>query len=258
MIPPIPMIATVQIGQQLYQTALTGGIDLSLPLIAGPDSVNCFYAPMVEYEPVRMGSFVGSVQEGGVVNFFNVRLNPHGNGTHTECVGHIAAERFVIRECLEDVHFRAKLVSIYPQRMEDGDRVVTADQVREIIAPGEVEALLIRTLPNVPEKQQQQYSGTNPPYLAPEALEWMVHCGIRHLLVDLPSVDREEDEGKLAAHKAFWRYPGSEIRRDCTITELFYAPNEVKDGYYLLTIQIAAFDLDASPSRPILFPLERA
>jgi hypothetical protein len=28
-------------------------------------------------------------------------------------------------------------------------------------------------------------------------------CGIQHLLIDLPSVDKEKDEGKLLAHKAF-------------------------------------------------------
>jgi hypothetical protein len=27
--------------------------------------------------------------------------------------------------------------------------------------------------------------------------------GIKHLLIDLPSVDKEHDEGKLVAHKAF-------------------------------------------------------
>lgn len=252
------MVVTVPIQGRVFQADLTKGIDLSLPLLAGPQAVNCFYAPMVDYEPVRMGSFVGSVQEGGVVNFFNVRLNPHGNGTHTECVGHIATERYVIRECLQDSHVTAKLGSIYPQRMDNGDRVVTAAQLRELVQPSEVEALLLRTLPNPPEKQKQHYSGTNPPYLEPEGLEWLVHCGVRHLLLDLPSVDREEDGGALAAHKAFWQYPGSNVRRNCTITELIYVPEEVKDGYFLVNIQIAAFDLDASPSRPIVFALTPA
>lgn len=249
------MIVTVPLNDRVFQADLTRGIDLSLPLLAGPDNVNCFYAPMVDYEPVRMGNFVGSVREGGVVNFYNVRINPHGNGTHTECVGHIAQERYVIRECLKDSHVTAVLVSLYPQKMEDGDRVLTAAQIREVVQPGTVEALLIRTLPNSLDKQKQHYSGTNPPYMEPEALAWLAACGIRHLLLDLPSVDREEDGGKLAAHRAFWQYPSAAVRSNCTITELIYVPNEVKDGYFLLNIQIAAFDLDASPSRPIIFPL---
>jgi hypothetical protein len=76
-----------------------------------------------------------------------------------------------------------------------------------------------------------------------------------HLLLDLPSVDREEDGGRLAAHKAFWGLP-EDPRPRATITELIYAPPEVADGTYLLNIQLAAFENDASPSRPILFPME--
>jgi arylformamidase len=77
---------------------------------------------------------------------------------------------------------------------------------------------------------------------------------VKHLLLDLPSVDREEDGGALAAHKAFWQYPES-IRMDATITELIYVPNHVGDGLYLLNLQIASFESDASPSKPILYHL---
>jgi len=41
-------------------------------------------------------------------------------------------------------------------------------------------------------------------------------------------------------------------RIDSTITELIYVPNEVLDGAYLLNLQIAPFESDASPSRPLL------
>jgi hypothetical protein len=77
---------------------------------------------------------------------------------------------------------------------------------------------------------------------------------IQHLLLDLPSVDREEDGGALAAHKAFWKYP-EDPRTKATITELIYVDNVVPDGLYLLQIQIAAMELDASPSRPFIYPL---
>jgi kynurenine formamidase len=236
-----------------YAADLSSPLDLSLPLLAGFETVNCFYAPPIEYTPVRAGDFVGSTLEGGPVNFFNVRLNPHGNGTHTECVGHIATERYVIRECLQESHFFAKLISLYPQKTEDGDRVILPEALKPLIEKNEVEALIIRTLPNDDYKRRTQYSGANPPYFHPEAIAWLVDCGIRHLLTDLPSVDREEDGGRLAAHKAFWKYPGPDVRKDCTITELIYVPDTVKDGYYLLDIQTASFDLDASVSKPVLF-----
>jgi arylformamidase len=238
-----------------YTANLDHSIDLSIPLVAGFETVNCFYAPLVEYEPVRMGDFVGSTAEGGVVNFFNVKLNPHGNGTHTECVGHISKERYVIGACLKKYHFFAKLISVYPQKMDNGDRVILPERIREQLEDGAAEALIIRTLPNDAQKLRTHYSGANPAYFHPEAIAYMVECGIEHILTDLPSVDREEDGGKLAAHKAFWQYPSDKVRTNATITELIYVPDQVQDGNYLLNIQTANFDLDASPSRIIIFPI---
>jgi hypothetical protein len=78
--------------------------------------------------------------------------------------------------------------------------------------------------------------------------------GVQHLLTDLPSVDREEDAGAMAAHKAFWQYPHSP-RLQATISEMVFVPNEAKDGLYFLNLQIASFESDASPSKPILYPL---
>jgi kynurenine formamidase len=40
--------------------------------------------------------------------------------------------------------------------------------------------------------------------LAEDAALFLHESGIKHLLIDLPSVDKEKDEGKLLAHKAFW------------------------------------------------------
>ncbi len=237
-----------------YLADLTRPIDLSIVLREGLDNVNCFWAPPVEYTPVLAGDFIGSTAQGGPVNFFNVRFNPHGNGTHTECVGHIARERYVLHECLTEFHFFAKLVSLYPRPTETGDRVIFRDQLEEVLAPQKAEALVLRTLPNDDLKKRRQYSGANPPYLHPDAARYLVACGIKHLLLDLPSVDREEDGGELLAHHAFWQYPDA-VRRDCTITELIFVPDSVKDGFYLLNLQTASFDLDASPSKPVLFPV---
>ena len=62
-----------------------------------------------------------------------------------------------------------------------------------------------------------------------EAAVYIRERGIKHLLIDQPSVDREHDEGKLLAHKAFWNYSVQE-RLDATITELIYAPDSIPDG----------------------------
>ncbi len=235
-----------------WRADLAHPTDLSLILRAGLANPNCFWAPPVEFSPVVAGEFIGSTAQGGPVNFFNVRLNPHGNGTHTECVGHIARERYVLHECLQEHHFWAKLVSLYPRPADNGDRILYRDQFEEVLEPGEATAFILRTLPNDDLKKQRNYSGTNPPYLHPDAARYLVECGVQHLLLDLPSVDREEDGGALTAHHAFWQYPEA-VRTACTITELIFVPDAVKDGYYLLNLQTTSLDLDVSPSKPVIF-----
>lgn len=98
--------------------------------------------------------------------------------------------------------FLAELISITPMAVES-DWVITKAQLVAALNGKQPEALVIRTLPNVLDKKNQNYSHTNPPYLAEEAATYIREIGIQHLLIDLPSVDREEDEGKLLAHKAF-------------------------------------------------------
>jgi arylformamidase len=239
---------------QTYSVDLSQPLDLSIRMSSGFDNPNCFWAPPVAFEPVRAGNFVGSTAEGGVVNFFDVRFNPHGNGTHTECVGHISKERFLLTDCLKQSHFKAKILSIYPQKMEDGDRVILLESIKDFLSKGESTALIIRTLPNDETKQNRTYSGANPPYIHHEAIQYIVDCGVEHLLVDLPSVDRAEDGGQLLAHRAFWQYPTA-TRKHATISELLFIPDQVKDGYYLLNLQTASFDLDVSPSKPVVFGL---
>jgi hypothetical protein len=119
----------------------------------------------------------------------------------------------------------------------------------------EADGAIIRTLPNDDSKLTRNYSGKNPPYLDEAAVKLIVENGCKHLILDLPSIDREEDEGKLLGHKTFWNYPNAP-RMDCTITELAFIPNRVQDGLFLLNLQVAPFENDAAPSRPLIFPLK--
>jgi len=132
--------------------------------------------------------------------------------------------------------------------------VITRSGIDEALQGRKPEALVIRTLSNPPEKINAHYSHTNPVYLTEEAALFIHESGIDHLLVDMPSVDREEDGGKLLAHRAFWQYP-QDIRLHRSITELIYVPNSVMDGSFLLNLQIASFENDASPSKPVLYRL---
>jgi arylformamidase len=249
------MLISLTHNKQIYSADLRQPMDISLGFSMEYGSgANCFYAPPFEAVAVRDGDWEGLVTSGSPVNFLNVRLNPHGNGTHTECVGHISPTIFSINEALRQAHFISKLVSVYPALQDDADRVITLAQMMDLVQPNETKALIIRTLPNDTSKRSRQYSNTNPPYIAAEALSYLADCGVEHLLLDLPSVDRESDGGKVAAHKAFWRYP-DDIRHNATITELIFVENPIKDGFYLLNLQIAPFPIDATPSKPVLYEL---
>lgn len=246
------MIATISINETEIQVNLDKPIDISMPIHHGKDNPSAWYVDAPVIEPVRTDQFTGAVAEGGSVNFRNILFNPHGNGTHTECVGHISTTVHSINQVLKNFHFLARLISITPTKLNNGDQIITSKQVFEKLGDSTPQAIIIRTLPNTDRKLSKQYSNTNPPYIEPKAMTELIKRGIQHFLIDLPSVDRELDEGVLAAHHAFWEHPDhSNLER--TITELIYVPNRIKDGSYLLNLQIAPFENDASPSKPILY-----
>jgi len=250
------MITTIQFNDKQYQADLSKPLDIAIPIHAGEEQVNCFYAPPVQIKPVEAGDFIGSTEQGGLVNFYNLHINPHGNGTHTECVGHIAKPIQFIRTSLLKFHYIARVITITPEAQSTGDQIIHQHQLEQLLSDAPVpEAVVIRTLPNGPYKTKRNYSGSNPPYLHYKAAEYLAQQNVQHLLLDLPSVDREEDEGKLAAHKAFWHYPESP-RSHCTITELIYVPDDIQDDFYLLNLQVLSLDLDASPSKPVLYALK--
>lgn len=249
------MKTIVEILGKTHHIDLNDGLDISIPLKNGFPQVNCFDAPLFYASPLRAGDFVGSTLHGSPVNFYNIAINPHGNGTHTECVGHIAIEPYYINECYKPGFHTAQLISIFPQLNEDGDKVIPLGHLEQLWDYQGEEALIIRTLPNQNEKLNNNYTGSNPPYLTEEAMSYIVSKGIKHLLLDLPSVDREKDEGKVSCHKIFWNYPGESVRKDATITELIFVPDTINDGIYLLSLQLLNIQLDVSPSRPLLFKL---
>jgi kynurenine formamidase len=244
---------------RIYTYDPSAPIDVSLPLQPGENQVNCFWAEPVQFDTIRVGSFVGSVALGGSTNYQRVHVTPHGNGTHTECYGHISPDPAVtLNQCLRRFLFVARLVSVAPRPQPNGDRVVMLADVQAALATQAdrfvPEALVLRTLPNHAAKRHRHYSGTNPTYTEPALAEWLVEHDVQHFLLDLPSVDREEDGGQLLAHHAFWQYP-TQTRQGATITELIFVPSEVNDGLYLLNIQITSLELDASPSKPVLYVL---
>jgi len=250
------MIAEITHHGRVFRVDLAKPIDLSLPLHGGEGQVRAWGVDPVTMEPVLRGAITYDTAEGAPVNFRTVRFNPHGHGTHTESVGHITADGAPIGGLLKRYFFTAQVVSLLPEerRAPDGktDSLITLEQLRNVVDERPPEALVLRTLPHDDDKVSRDWSGANPCYLQSTACAWLRSIGVKHLLLDLPSADREEDGGTLAAHHAFWDFPNT-VDNERTITELLHVPARVRDGSYLLELQVAHFVNDAAPSRPVLY-----
>lgn len=245
--------AIIEVNSKTYTILVDKPIDISIPLRASKDNVNAWHLPPPKIYPVKLKDWEGSVKSGASVNFNSIEFNPHAHGTHTECVGHITDEVYSINTTLNQFLFIAELITVVPESL-GSDLIISEKQLRFAIGNKKREALIIRTLPNTKDKLNRQYSNTNPPYLSAAAATYLKEKQVKHLLVDIPSIDKENDNGELLAHKAFWGFDGI-IRNEATITELIYVPNSVKDGKYILNLLIAPFHNDATPSKPILYEL---
>jgi arylformamidase len=272
------MLLTLSLSGESYVVDLDRPFDISIPLAFDGAQPHAFGLPRAVAHAVDAGSFVGDTRRGGSCNCETITLNPHGSGTHTECAGHVTRERVAVAMAARDPLVPCTLISVTAASAAtspDADAEVAADRVvtrqaieRALIALGErptelLRALVIRTLPNDDSKRSAEYTGSNPIYLTLAAMHLVRELGVEHLVVDLPSVDREDDGGSLSAHRIFFGVDESRALVDDagarrTITEMAFVPDELADGPYLLSLQLPPFMLDAAPSRPVLLRLERA
>ncbi|APG60500.1 cyclase family protein [Christiangramia salexigens] len=247
------MLAKISHNTGNYTIDFSQPLDISISLRGDNKNPIAWYLKHPEIKPVIDGDFIGKVSKGSSVNFNNIWFNPHAHATHTECVGHISHENQTIQQHLKTFFFKAELISIEPQKKGE-DLVFTKSQLSNKLKNFSSEALVIRTLPNYIGKISKHHSHSNWPYLEEESANYIRELGVKHLLIDQPSVDKEKDEGKLLAHRAFWNYPKN-TRFDATITELIYVPNKVEDGNYFLNLQPASFENDAAPCKPVLYKI---
>jgi kynurenine formamidase len=249
-------VFTVEIAGRRWRVGADGH-DISIPLTFNAAQPTFFGAPPAAADAVVAGSFVGDVRRGGSCNCSSHTLTPHCNGTHTECIGHVTAERLSVRDHSADHFSPALLISVRSAP------TLTRAALEAAVAPhvlSHYRALVVRTLPNARDKLERNYDRAPAPYFDAEAMRWIVSNGITALVVDMPSVDRGDD-AQLTTHRIFWGLPpdGSSAaqatRPSATVTELAFIDDSIPDGHYLLNLQVAPFVADAAPSRPILLPL---
>ena len=260
---------------QKFQSDLVAGRSLAIDLDFDGPQPNPFDAPRAKRSGLELGQFVGRTKRGGGCNVDELALIPHCNGTHTETVSHIVDDDVFVGQVVKPEPVVALIISVEPTAAANSadayrppfgaeDNVITAEQiVSQVGARNDFTALIIRTLPNEQSKTSQAFTeGHQPPYLTIDAMQAIVETGAKHLLLDVPSVDRLHDEGLLTNHHLFWNVPERSHRlaadawHDKTITEMIYVPDDIKDGLYLLNIQVPAFCTDAAPSRPVVFPIK--
>lgn len=250
--------------------------DISIPLRFNGEQPNIYDVEKATSKAYEKDGFIGDTRKGGGCNFERISIITHCNGTHTECIGHLTHKRYAVQKQLKDTLIPATLVTVTPVKAidhadaydppkENEDLFIGKKILEDAINKQSIgfnNALVIRTIPNEKSKLKRRYMENEPPYFSLEAMKYLVEIGVDHLLVDLPSVDRTFDEGRLNGHHIFWNIKAGshETSSDSyfykTITEMIYVPDEIPDGNYLLNLQIGPFVADASPSRPLLYHLK--
>lgn len=269
--------ATLSFGGESCRFDLAKGHDLSVAMDFHGKQPNHFGGSPASAVAMQAGGFVGDTRSGGSCNAEVLTLIPHCNGTHTECIGHLTDERITLAEVAASGLLTAALISVAPETADHckdtadpppqaHDRLITAAALADAwsaLPAGDYAALIVRTLPNPVSKKHRAYTpARDHAYFSREAMQMLVARDVRHLLVDTPSVDRYDDQGRLAGHRIFWgmektgHAASRSERRHATVTELIYVPDALKDGLYLLSLQVPAFMSDAAPSRPILYARE--
>lgn len=263
----------LRFGEELFKIDPCSGVSIAIDLMFNGPQPNHFGVADASSRRLESGEFIGDTSIGGSCNVEELTLVPHCNGTHTETVGHIVNDSVPVGKKIDTSFLLATLITVTPSTdektetytpaLQQDDKVITARSIDESL--GDLhrgEALIVRTKPNDETKKQIRFGpGNLPPFFTNDAIELISELNFKHLLVDVPSLDRTYDEGKLTNHHLFWnvsfdsRKLNDKSFADRTITEFVFVPNEFSDGVYCLMIQLPAFISDAAPSRPILFEM---
>ena len=257
------MELSVSKDHNIYQIDLTSAVCLAIPYDYRGSQPNFYDTDPGEAVPFQQHNFIGKVKNNKGCNVMVIKQNIHCTGTHTECAGHILEKDIYINDVLLPGFVHSELISIKPinwseteesyhGNVNDTDMVITKKDLEKKLSNSR-EGLAIRTLPNPKEKLTQKYKASNTAFFTTDAITFLNDLGVKHLVVDLPSIDRTNDNGMLGNHH---RYFENKPPFKKTITELAFIPDSLDDGSYFMVIEIPPMQLDAAPSRPFLFKFE--
>ncbi len=238
-----------------YFISSKNAVDLSIQNSFSDNGPTFYNSPPPSNEPLVSGQFIGAIERGGSCNVPVVSLNIHCTGTHTECEGHINnSDVTIVDVCPVDL-IPTLLITVEPESVSEteesyhvscnGESVITKKSIQKEMHQSH-SGLVIRTIPNDKSKKSRNYDKNGAPFLTNQAIDYIASQGVEHLLVDLPSIDKADDDGKLGNHKRFFQ-------SGKTISELLFIEDSINDGFGFLHIQIPNWSLDAAPSRPIFY-----
>ena len=270
------MRITVEVAGREWTVDGGSAVEIGIALGFDGEQARAFGLSPARREAVVAGDFVGDTRRGGSANCETLTLTPHGNGTHTEVVGHITVERICVADAVVEPLLAASLLTVqlrtlqqsgesYAGTHDEGDLVICRGELEQARREIGLEADFLKAVVIRCDAARElfepldDHSGTNPPYLTVEAVRWLREVGCDHLLVEIPSVDREDDGGALSNHHVFFGFepgePADSASRRRTITEMIRVPDEASDGRYVLSLRFPRLETDAAPSRPVIYPL---
>lgn len=241
---------------------------MTIAVRRGAEGPSAWGIPAATSTPFTAGDFVASVAAGGSVNCDVWSLTVHSAGTHTETALHVVKDG---APTIDQIEFAplidAVVVNVapvplaatgesYPGEARPEDHVVSADALRTafdgLSVP--IDGALVVLTGTLRTDSDAHFSDEIPPYFTTEAMRWIARVARpRHLLVDLPSVDRLWDGGLVANHKEFWGVATDHVAcPERTITEFVRAAPEATTGYAQLQLSVSSWRSDAAPSRVTL------
>lgn len=262
------MKVNIEHKESIYKLDTDNGISLSIPIKFNSSNNPKFYDdtnPKLDY--FKSNGKIYKIDNNAGCNVPIISLNIHCQGTHTETASHIYPQGVKISEIKNIDFLPSQIITVSPLESvteryhvdySENDKIITKNMIKDVInsSMNFMECLIIRTLPNGDFKFGADYNKVSYGFLSNDAVEHIISIGVKHLIIDTPSVDMYDDGGVLGNHRIFFKDKDGGINKN-TITEMAFIPDSVSDGCYFTSIKFLNFDLDSSPSVPTIFEFEK-
>ncbi len=280
------MILRFRIGGQELEADAGAATSIALPFDPRLARSRAFGLRPTTAPPVDIGGGrTLEVGRGAAINCADLHLNAHGGGCHIEGVGHISREPWPLSTATLPALWPATLLDVTPARLGASgehaagkgapeDWVLTrvaferaldaaAETVRDLAAEPAAfaDALVLRSDVDGAIGPDFDFHGGGAPYPTAEAMALLAALPTRLLVLDLPSLDREDDGGTAPNHAIWWGFPDGDravaraTRRDRLLVELARVPLALAAGPWLLQLGVPPVVSDAAPAGVWLLPV---